>query len=387
MRKELMEQRNSVATEMQTILDTAKTENRALTAEEQQKFSECEAKIADIDNTAGAEEKMLNYGRLNPKPAPGDPVDQEKQDITNFAKHIRDNANGISNTATTLTTGDNGAMIPSTIANKIIEKVMELSPIYASSTKYNVKGTLYIPKVDASTDDITVAYAPEFTELTSHSNKFASIQLSGYLYAALTLMSKSLLNNSDFNLTQWVINHMAEKIAKWIDNELINGTTSYSSGVAGSYDSTNMKVTLAKKSSVTADELIDIQEKVPDAYQAGAIWVMNKATRTAIRKLKDGQSNYLLQRDFANPANYMLLGKPVYISENAPALGTAGNLAIMYGDFSALAVKQVETAEIQILTEKYATQHAIGIVAWGEIDAKIENTQKIVCAECGASDT
>lgn len=387
MRKELMEQRNSVATEMQTILDTAKTENRALTAEEQQKFSECEAKIADIDNTAGAEEKMLNYGRLNPKPAPGDPLDQEKRDIKNFAGFIRNSAAGIYNADTNLTKGDNGAMIPTTIANKIIEKVMELSPLYAKASKYQGKGILTIPYVDSSVDDITVEYAAEFTDATAHSSKFASIQLTGYLYRTTTKISMSLLNNSDFNLSQWVVNHMAERIAKWIDKELINGTTSYVSGVAGSYDSTNMKVTLAKKSSLTTDELIDIQEKIPDVYQSGSIWVMAKSTRTAIRKLKDGQNNYLLQRDFTNPANYMLLGKPVYISENAPALGTAGNLAIMYGDFSALAVKEAQPSEIRILNEKYAEQHAIGIVAWGEIDAKIENGQKIVCAACGASDT
>ncbi|MFA6816543.1 MAG: phage major capsid protein, partial [Lentisphaeria bacterium] len=360
---------------------------RLPTAEEQQNFSDFENEIKEIDNAAAMEERMNGYAPLNPKPALGDPMDQEKQDIKNFAGFIRNEASGIVNTDTTLTKGDNGALVPATIANKIIEKVIELSPLYAKASKYPGKGVLNIPKVDISTDDITVAYATEFTELTSHSNKFASIQLTGYLYGALTLVSKSLLNNSDFGLTQWVVNHMAERIAQFIDNELINGTTSYVSGVAKSYDSTKMKVTLSKLSSVTADELINIQEKIPDVYQAGAIWVMAKATRTAIRLLKDGQNNYLLQRDFANPANYTLLGKPVYISENAPALGTEGNLAIMYGDFSALAVKEAQPSEIQILTEKYATQHAIGIVAWGELDAKIENTQKIVCAACGASDT
>ena len=77
----------------------------------------------------------------------------------------------------------------------------------------------------------------------------------------------------------------------------------------------------------------------------------------------------------------------VYLSENAPALGTAGNLAIMYGDFSGLAVKEAEPTEIQILNELYAAQHAIGIVGWGEMDAKIENGQKIACAACGSTDT
>lgn len=389
MRKELMEQRNAAVEKMESLVNKAKAENRALTNEEQTDFANCEAEIARIDETAKAEERMGNYSPLKPKPDNRNPrpEDQFSTDVKVFANYIRNSVTGVTNAATQLTKGDNGAVIPETIANKIIEKVTELSPLYAKATKYPGKGTLNIPYADSSTDDITVAYATEFTDLESHSSKFATIQLTGYLYGALTKISRSLLNNSDFNLTQWVINHMADKVAKWIDKELINGTTSKISGVAGSYDNTNMKLTLAKKSSVTSDELISLQEMIPDVYQAGALWVMAKSTRTAIRKLKDGQGNYLLQRDFTNPANYTLLGKPVYLSENAPALGNAGNLAIMYGDFSGLAVKEAGPTEIQILNELYAAQHAIGIVGWGELDAKIENGQKIACAACGSTDT
>ena len=44
--------------------------------------------------------------------------------------------------------------------------------------------------------------------------------------------------------------------------------------------------------------------------------------------------------------------------------------------------KEAEKVEAQILREKYATQHAIGVVMWGEIDAKVEDTQKIAVATC-----
>lgn len=386
MRKELIERRNAAVERMNAILDAAKKENRVLSADEQTAFDACEKEIADVDRTAEMEDRAAGYGPMVPKVDPATPEDQYDRDVKEFANYIRSEATGMRNTQSQLTKGDNGAVIPASIANKIIEKVVELSPLYAKATKYPGKGTLNIPYVNTSVDDVTVAYSDEFSDLDSHSAKFSTIQLTGYLYGSLTKISKSLLNNSDFNLTQWVVKHMAEKIAKWIDNQLINGTASKVSGVARSYDSTNMKLTLSNLTKVTADELISIQEMVPDVYQADACWVMAKATRTAIRKLKDGQGNYLLQRDFANPANYTLLGKPIYISENAPALGTAGNLAIMYGDFSALAVKEAEPHEIQILNEVYAAQHAIGVVGWGEIDAKVENGQKIACAACGSAD-
>ena len=166
------------------LVNKAKAENRALTNEEQTDFANCEAEIARIDETAKAEERMGNYSPLKPKPDnrnPG-PEDQFSADVKVFANYIRNSVNGVTNAATQLTKGDNGAVIPETIANKIIEKVTELSPLYAKATKYPGKGTLNIPYADSSTDDITVAYATEFTDLESHSSKFATIQLTGYLY-------------------------------------------------------------------------------------------------------------------------------------------------------------------------------------------------------------
>ena len=56
---------------------------------------------------------------------------------------------------------------------------------------------------------------------------------------------------------------------------------------------------------------------------------------------------------------------------------TAGEVAIFYGDMKGLATKFSETLNIQVLREKYATQHAIGVVAWLEFDAKVENQQQL----------
>ena len=167
---------------------------------------------------------------------------------------------------------------------------------------------------------------------------------------------------------------------------MLNGTSDKILGIVGSYDSENMKVTLAAKSSLTADELIDIQETVPDTYQVNAYWIMNRDTRKKIRKLKDSDGNYILNRAFNEKWDYELLGKPVYCSEKVEKLGTASKAVVFYGDFSGLAIKETEEMEIQILLEKFATQHAIGVVGYSELDAKVENTQKIAVAVSGATD-
>ena len=261
-----------------------------------------------------------------------------------------------------------------------MKKVEDICPIYRLADRYNVGGTISIPYYDESTSSITMAYADEFTELTSSSGSFKSISLTGFLAGALTVLSKRLINNSNFDVLNKIIEYMSKAIAKFIEHECLIGTTNKADGLS--------KVTrgtaAAKATSVTADELIDTQESIPDAYQAGAIWIMNKATRTAIRKLKDNDGNYLLNRDVSAKWGYTLLGKDVYCSDNMPTMA-AGKAAIYYGDFSGLAVKVAEDANIEVLREKYATQHAVGVVAWMEIDTKVEDEQKIARLKMAAS--
>lgn len=384
--KEMIERRNELQEEMKEILNSAKAEKRLMNEDEVSRFDAAEKEIKDIDATLEREEK-INKMEVKKVKEEKEDLTQEEKDIKAFANFIRNKVNGITNEGdVNLTKGDNGTVIPKTIAKKIIDKVNEISPLYASATKYNAKGTLAIPKYDDSTDDVTVAYSDEFSELVSNSGKFTTVDLTGFLIGALTKISKSLLNNSDFNLTQYVINKMAEKFKLFYEGEIINGTTNKISGIVGSYDSTNMKVVLGAKSSITADELIDIQETVPDTFQVGAYWIMNRTTRKAIRKLKDSDGNYILNRAFNEKWDYELLGKPVYCSEKVAKLGTASKPVIFYGDFTGLAVKETEEMEIQVLVEKFATQHAIGVCGYSELDAKVENTQKIAVAVTGTTD-
>ena len=385
--KELLERRQDLKDKMEGILNTAKAENRAMNEKEVADFDEAEKSIKDIDATLERMQKVNDMEEKELKLEDKKELTQEEKDVKSFATFIRNRVNGITNEGdVNLTKGDNGAVVPKTIAKKITDKVIEISPLYASATKYNAKGTLAIPKYDDSTDDVTVAYADEFDELVSHSGKFTTIELTGFLNGTLTKISKSLLNNSDFNLTEYVINKMAEKVALFREGEMINGTTNKISGIVGSYDKDNMKVVLEAKSSITADELIDIQETVPDVFQVGAYWIMNRDTRKHIRKLKDSDGNYILNRAFNEKWDYELLGKPVYCSEKVNKLGTASKPVIFYGDFSGLAVKETEEMEIQVLVEKFATQHAIGVCGYSELDAKVENTQKIAVAVTGTTD-
>lgn len=372
--KSLTEQRNDKVTELQAIVDKAKEETRAMTEEEVTKFNTLEKEIKNLDTTIKAEERARDLKIIedvkNKKPeerAAEERVIAEERAFENYIRGVVEERADVN-----LTVGDNGAVIPSSIANKIIKKVYDISPIYQLATRYNIGGTLSIPYYDEESQSITMDYAEEFQELTSTSGKFTSIQLKGFLAGVLTKVSKSLINNSQFAIVPFVVNAMAESIARWIEKELLQGTDNKIEGLRG----VTQIVTTASATAITADELIDVQEEVPDVFQGSAIWIMNKATRKAIRKLKDGDGTYLLQKDFNAKWGYTLLGKDVYTTDNMAGI-EAGKDAIFYGDFSGLAVKLAEDMTIDVLREKFATQHAVGVVGWLEMDSKVENAQKI----------
>lgn len=370
--KQLIEKRNALIEEMEKMVEACETETRAFNEDENKRYEEITKELNDLDATLKAADELDEKRSYQPIEKPDETKDRAELEERAFESYIRGTLDLETRADVNLTKSDNGAVIPSSIANKIIEKVKEMSPLFAMATHYNVGGTLTIPSYDESTQKITMAYATEFTAIDSTSGKFTSISLTGFLAGARSLVSKSLVNNSQFDLVPFVVRKMAEAAAYWIENQLINGTTSKIEGLS----KVAASVTAASATAVTADELIDLQETIPDVYQGGCIWVMSKATRTAIRKLKDGQNNYLLNKDATSRWGYTLFGKDVYISDNMPDMA-AGKRAILYLDPTGLAVKMTETPSVEVLREKYADQHAIGVICWMELDSKVENAQKI----------
>lgn len=379
MEKELTEKKNDLITRAEEVLNKAKEDCRELTEDEAMELAEIRDDIKKIKETLELKGFFDKEGGDRPMEEPKEKVEIEKEIETTraleereekaFANYIRGVVTNERDANMTLT--DNGAVIPTTIANRIIKKVYDICPILERSTKYNVKGKLDLPYYDESTQAITVAWATEFVELESNVGKLDSIELTGYLAGALTLISRSLINNSQVDVVAFVVDRMAYDIARFIENVLLNGGGS----VKGLTGVTNI-TTAASSTAITADELIKVQGSVKDVFQENAIWIMNPATRDAIRSLKDGMGRYLLQDDISLPFGKSLLGKPIYVSDNMPTMA-AGKVAVYYGDMRGLATKFSEDMNIQVLREKYATQHAIGVVGWLEFDSKVEDAQKI----------
>jgi phage major capsid protein, HK97 family len=366
--KKMFEMRAQKLAALKALIEKAKAEERAMNQDEITSFEALETEIRELDKTIAALEKTRELTESEPQV----PVEEEKRSVEErdyeaFDALIRSEETR----AGELTKGDNGAVIPTTIANKIIEEVVEICPIFQDSDRYNVKGTLSIPYYDKSTSDITMEYADEFTDGESKTGKFKSINLTGFLGRAISDVSISLINDSSFDVVGFVVRRMAGSIARFIEKELLKGTPNKIDGL-----SKGVQELKTAGANFTADEIIDLQELIPDAYQANAYFIMSRKTRTAVRKLKDGQGNYLLNKDANSRWGYTLFGHDVYTSENMDDV-KAGATVMYYGDYTGLATKISENINIKVLTEVKARQHAVEVLGFVELDAKVQNAQKI----------
>lgn len=391
MSKILEEKKNDLITRAEAVLNKAKAEKRELTDAEAQELAEIKDDVRRIKETLKLDDdfrEMLDAEKkpdAEPKAETKVEVEDERacgeqekralekrelEDRKMFEAYLRGTLNERANN---MTKEANGAVIPQTIADKIIKKVYDICPVLERSSKYNIKGTLTIPYYDESETAITVAYQTEFSPMASNTGKFTStVTLTGFLAGALAKVSRSLINNSQFNIVDHVVDLMAEHIARFIEGELLNGTDDKVEGLSGLTNA----VTTDASNAITADEVIKLHDSIKDRYQQNAIWIMSTATRTALRLLKDNMGRYMLQDDISLPFGTSLLGKPVYVSDNMPEI-SAGKTVIYYGDMRGLATKFSENINIQVLRERYADEHADGVIGWFEFDSKVEDAQKI----------
>ena len=386
-RKATEEKKNDLITRSEEILAKAKVEERELTEDEAMELAEIrddvkaiKAKILGDDaekdledmkekeTTTTEEETNVEETRALDKEV------MEREQFENFIRGqiVHERAGELTPATSGSGIGLGGSLIPETIVNYIIKKVYDISPILERSQKFNVKGKLDVPFYPADAQNITVAYQSEFSPLASSSGSFDTVQLTGFLAGALTKISRTLINNVDFDIVGFVIDEMAEQIARFIEGELLNGTASKVDGLS----TLSNGITTASASAITADEVIKLHDCIKDRFQPNAIWIMSPSTRTALRLLKDSMGRYMLQDDISLPFGTSLLGKPVFVSDNMPDIAT-GEKVIFYGDMKGLATKFNEDINVEVLRERYADEHAVGVVSWFEFDAKVIDEQQI----------
>lgn len=357
--KTLTERRQNIWSEARGLLDTAATENRDLTPEEQEKFDamsadldalkqrveaieEAERNAADIDvsmrrlgiEAGGGREEARDLATQFRALANRE---QRSVDISPevFGRALNEHRALTKGTATA-----GGNTVPTSFYDRLVEHMVEssgllqLGPTVLNTTSGE---NLEIP---VTTSYGTAALVAEGGTIAGTDPAFAKRTLGAYKYGQLVQVSTELITDSAFDLADFIARVAGRNVGLALGAHLITGTgtaqptgvvTSASTGVTGGTGVVGVP---------TADNLIDLMFSVTSPYRnsASAGWLVKDSTLGAIRKLKDGAGRYLFEpaATFGQPDT--LLGKPIQSDPNVAATGLSAK-SVVFGDFSAYFVR------------------------------------------------
>jgi HK97 family phage major capsid protein len=386
--KRAMERETHLET-MQQLLDTCKTEKRSLTQEEDSTFQKLEEKVKLIDDELSKadtnledlmtqmeqrDQKLENIKKFDKdkKKQKGNEIEQREQRA--FIEYVR------SGETRDLASANNGAVIPTSIASMIVDRVFEISPLVQEATLYNVGEDLNLPVYDYSSH--VTAFLTEFQDIVESGGTFASVPLKSQIIGTMAKIGKSLLNRStDLDILPFIIDACAKSVAKFLENEIILNTNNrFASTLANGVTQTR---TTATTGAITPEEVVEMKNSIPSSMLPNAKWLMHKDTLTYLQSLTTTTGEFVFGNSLAENNGNVLLGYDVMLSDAMPKIGT-GARQIYFGNFAeGLAIK-MGTQSAEIYRELYARQYAVGVGHFMECDVSASHSTQAITVLVGA---
>ena len=142
-------------------------------------------------------------------------------------------------------------------------------------------------------------------------------------------------------------------------------------------------VTAASSTAITADEVIDLYHSLRTPYRKNAVFMANDSTIKAIRKLKDGNGQYLWQPGLQAGQPDTILNRPIYTSAYMPELGS-GNKIMLFGDLSYYWIADRQGRSFQRLNELFAKNGQVGFRVFQRVDGKLILPEAVKTLQMGA---
>jgi len=227
------------------------------------------------------------------------------------------------------TSADNsaGAVIPVETANMIFEKMVKVAPMLsqitllrvAGNVKFAIEGTRNVAAIHTENEAITPA-----------TDTLTYVTLAGYEYAKVIRISKTVATMAIDAFETWLVNMLAEDIARAIEDDIINGTDSNEpKGVEKANTWTTGTLISVAASALDFDDIMDLIALLPNGYMSNAKFLCNsRMFYGTLAKIKDAEGSPIYVRDMESGVGFRIMGFPVILSDNV-----ANNTAY-FGDFS-----------------------------------------------------
>ncbi len=381
---ELREKRAKAWDAAKAFLDSKRGADGLLSAEDVATYEKMEADVVNLGKEIDRLERQqaldaeLNKpvntpitgkpGQPNPEDKTGRASDEYKRAFWN-AMRSKTAGYEVLNALQVGTDSEGGYLVPDEFERTLVEALQEEN-IFRTMAKIiqTASGDRKIPVVASKG---TASWVDEEGAIQESDDAFGQVSIGAYKLATMIKVSEELLNDSIFNLESYIAREFARRIgAKEEESFFIGNGTGKPTGIFNATGGAELGVTAASATAITVDEIMDLFYSLKSPYRKNAVFVMNDSTVKAIRKLKDGNGQYLWQPSISAGQPDTILNRPVKTSAYVPAIA-AGAKTIAFGDFGYYWIADRQGRSFQRLNELYAATGQVGFKATQRVDGKL----------------
>ena len=263
---------------------------------------------------------------------------------------------------------DGGYLIPQVVADRIGRDLQDLSPIRAISSVITISASAIELLLDK--DGAEVGWVTETAERKeTKTPNLMKLRIPVHELYAKPRATQKLLDDARVDVESWLAGRIATKLAQVENHAFIHGDgdnkpkgfLSYETKERAELEWGKLEHIKTGKDGAfseenAADILIETMNALKPEYQKGAVWLMSRSAHAMVRKLKDQNHQYLWQPGLADEVSPTLLGHPVVLAEDMPALvaGTASK-SIIFGTFRE-GYQIVDRAGMRILRDPFSSK-------------------------------
>ncbi|QRN84844.1 phage major capsid protein [Clostridia bacterium] len=380
--QELREQRAKVWEQAKAFLDEHRQENGLIGPEDNAVYEKMEDEVIsfgkEIERLERQEmmDRELSAAISKPLASRPEKMSEEKTGRasdnyrTAFWGAMRNKINpSVQNALQIGTDSEGGFLVPDEYENQLIQALQEANLLRNLCHVINTSnGDRKIPVVASHG---SAAWMDEEGAFAESDDAFTQVTLSAYKLGTMLKVSDELLNDSYFDLEAYIAAEFARRIgASEEEAFLVGNGTAKPTGLLNATGGASLGLTTASATAITLDEVLDLYHSLKSAYRKNATFLVNDATIKAIRKLKDGQGQYLWQPSVQAGTPDTVINRPVLTSQYMPTIA-AGEKTILFGDFKYYWIADRQGRTFKRLSELYAANGQVGFLASQRLDAKL----------------
>lgn len=383
---ELREQRAGVWEKAKKFLDSHRNENNMLSSEDTQTYERMENEIVNLGKEIERQERLDKMERELIAPI-NSPITIKPGDMENSKKIGRDSGEyasafwkqirardgivtpEIRNALRIGVDTEGGYLVPDEFERRLVEALEEENIFRTIAHKMNTaSGDKKIPIVASKG---SASWIDEGGAYPESDDAFGQVSIGAHKVGTMIKVSEELISDNVFDLEGYIAKEFGRRIgAKEEEAFFIGDGSGKPLGILATTGGAQIGVTSSLDSGIKFDEIIDLYYSLKSPYRKNATWIVNDTTIKALRKLKDGNGQYIWQPSVTAGTPDSILNRPVQTSSFMPEL-TAGNKSVVFGDFSYYWIADRQGRVFKRLGELYAPSGQVGFLGSQRVDGKL----------------